>query len=99
MKFRVLSIDAWGECTEGCEEDCNCNAWSWNNWRFIEYYVENLHGELTEENAETYFRSLFHGSLEDFKSKFEIEDDQYNLVLVDKKDRRPLYAIEFGNTI
>lgn len=29
--------------------------------------------------------------------KYEIDDDQYNLVLIRKTDHKPIYAIEYGN--
>lgn len=98
MKFRVLSIDAWADCCGDCENDCACSSWTWNNWFILEYYVENLHGVLNEENAELYFKSMFHGTMDDFRNKFYVDDDQYNIVLCSKEDDRPLYAIEYGNS-
>jgi hypothetical protein len=30
---------------------------------------------------------------------YDIEDDQYNLVVVDKVTREPLFAVEYGSTM
>lgn len=95
MIFRVLRIDAWAECIEMCEEECTCNAWTWNNWFDTGLiFHEKRDGELTEDNALKFFRSILK-NVEDF----EIYDDQYNLTLVRKKDLCPEFAIEYGNVI
>lgn len=86
--MRVLSIDAWA----GMEK----HSWEWNNWSHVGDYLENAVGPLTEESALRFFKSQI---IDDpkFDKKYEIEDDQYNLILVEKRSRRPLYAIEYGN--
>lgn len=89
MKFKVLSIDAWREM----------EGWSWNNWYNVDTYSEIENGELTEKNAlYFFFLSLgFKGTYKEFIKLYDIYDDQYNLVLIDKKDDRPIYAIEYGS--
>ena len=81
--YKVLWIDAWAD-GEG---------WTWNNWRTTSHYDEAERGPLTEQNAKKYFKEEFGA---DFRS-FEIDDDQYNLVLVDRKTKMPRYAIEYGS--
>lgn len=69
-------------------------SWTWNNW----FNVGFFEGNLNELTAMEYFRENFkdHLTIDDMYQFFEIEDDLYNIVLVDKKNRRPLYAIEYG---
>lgn len=98
MKFRVLSIDAWADIE---------NSWSWNNWFHVDDYDSEVHGALNEENAlRFFFEEMFTAhthtrskdeSFEDFKRLYEIDDDQYNLVLLKLDNRMPLYGIEYGN--
>jgi hypothetical protein len=91
-KFKVLSIEAWA--------DGELDTWSWNQWFDTGYYFEEeIDGELTEESAlKFYFLILgYNLPFKKFRALYETEDDQYNIVLVDKSDRRPLYAIEYGN--
>jgi len=65
--------------------------WSWNNW----YTIGEFTGELTEASALKYFQeNHLHPNYFD---QYEIDDDQHNLVLVHKKTRKPVLAIEYGN--
>jgi hypothetical protein len=89
-KYKILSIDAWRSGTK--EEP----SWDWNNWYIINTYHESEYGELTEETALLCFADKLVISLDELKTKAYINDDQYNLVLMDKLDHRPLYAIEYG---
>jgi hypothetical protein len=83
--FKVLSVDAWAD--EG-------DSWTWNQWFDSSTYDEETDGPLTEANALAFFeRDYF--AREDMHL-FEIDDDQYNLVLIRKDNRRPVYAIEYG---
>jgi len=81
-KYRVLSIDAWADG----------DSWSWNNWFHVSNYNESTYGPLTDQSAKQFFRD-FAGA--DFR-QCELDDDQYNLVLVKKKNKMPLLAIEYG---
>ena len=75
-------------------------TWTWNNWFDSGKFQEEKDGELNEENALKFFFGeypLQYEGLESFKSAFDIEDDQYNLVLYRKSDYRPMYAIEYGS--
>jgi hypothetical protein len=83
--MRILSIDTWAGDEEG--------TWEWNNWFYI--------GDITKEEFETLdtdekvleFMSI------DYIRNTElcgVEDNQYNIIITDKRDGRPLYAIEYG---
>jgi hypothetical protein len=90
--YKVLSIDAWADG----------DGWTWNNWFNIATYDEEIHGELNKENAYKFFFKEFGTSpniipYEEYSSKYEIDDDQYNLVLVRKDNQKPLLAIEYGS--
>lgn len=88
--FKVLQIDAWAEGEE---------SWTWNNWYHVDSFNEEEEGELTEKNAlRFFFYSLgYKGPFHKFHALYEIYDDQHNLVLMEKKNGMPLYAIEYGN--
>lgn len=85
--LKILSIDAWA--------DSEPKSWNWNQW----YNA----GEISEEALNwsprkllKYFRDA--GLLNATSAgKCAIEDDQYNIVIVDRANRRPLYAIEYGS--
>lgn len=100
-KYRILSIDAWaGPCMDSShtEENCDCNNWEWNNWfNTGVFYYESEYGELTEDTALQCIADKLGGSPKEVKENFYIEDDQYNMVLCDKKDHKPIYAIEYGS--
>ena len=89
MMYRILSIDAWANCC-GCEcpeDDPHC--WMWNNWFHI--------GDTNQipKTVKEFIDALacnFTGKLADY----DLEDDQCNIVLVEKRNRCPLYAIEYG---
>lgn len=87
--FKVLSIDAWAESE---------NSWTWNNWFTQNWsYDETDYGPLTKESAMKFFKEFYINPKAE--KRLEILDDQYNLVLVEKKNQRPLYAIEYGGMI
>jgi hypothetical protein len=97
MNFRVLSIDAWASY-DGTDD--SIYDWTWNNWFNAGEYSEEEFGPLTEENAMKFFLNDFQVNqdlVKEFESNYEIEDDQYNLVLVKKENRMPIAAIEYGN--
>lgn len=81
--YKILSIDAWR--VEG--------GWQWNNWRAtgIEY-----DGSLDASPRALlkWFRKndlLGSGSV----GRVAIEDDGYNIVVLAKGTREPIYAIEY----
>lgn len=83
----VLNIDAWRDIDGG---------WTWNNWRYC--------GRITRRELKALDtpRRLFawlrrHGYLSAASAgAVAQEDDGYNLVIVDRVTREPLFAIEYG---
>lgn len=86
-KFKVLNIDAW----TGMEE----NTWQWNNWFNFGEYDENEYGELNKENALKYFADQLANPSK--VNEYDVDDDQYNLVLIRKDTLEPILAIEYGS--
>jgi hypothetical protein len=82
----ILSIDAWR----------NAGGWDWNNWyrvRSVQFPIALL--DAKPRAVFTWFRE--HGLLtQDSAGKVALEDDQYNLVIVQRKNRMPLFAIAYG---
>jgi hypothetical protein len=81
----VLSIDAWRNCD---------NGWDWNDWRKvgrIDVSVCNLPARalLKVMRDEGYLSAYSAG-------RVAVEDDGYNVVIVQRSDNMPLYAIEYG---
>jgi hypothetical protein len=80
----ILSIDAW-RSPEG---------WTWNNW----FCVGETNVSLCDKSHRailTHLRSeglLSQGSA----GKVTIEDDGYNLVVLARGTREPLFAIAYG---
>jgi len=85
--MKVLSIDAWAEPEGG---------WTWNQW----YKVGDISKEDFEKlKTERDFRLWFKREgyvVTASKKRVAIEDDQYNVVLVDARSGMPLFAIEYG---
>jgi hypothetical protein len=82
--FPVLSIDAWGNPEEG---------YDWNQW----FHVGSIDLNLNDPSENILQLMIDKGYVnEEAKTLGEIEDDGYNLVLLDKKTREPLFAIEYG---
>lgn len=84
--MRILSIDAWGNADDG---------YDWNAW----YKVGEISkGEFERIELEEGFLNWFIGEgYVDEKYPLEIEDDEHNIIIVDKETREPLFAIEYGN--
>lgn len=86
MQYKVLSIDAWA--------DTEPNSWTWNNWfNAGSVTIPNLDNDLAVLGA-----MVDAGYITQVKGA-DIEDDQYNLVIVDKETREPLFAIEYGSCL
>jgi hypothetical protein len=83
--YKVLSIDAWGNQEDGYEWN------SWHNAGTIEL--------VSIEDDDLILREMqWQGFITDSQAA-DIEDDQWNLVIVDKATREPVFAIEYGSTI
>lgn len=88
--MKILSIDAWADCS-GCEhESDDWKCWTWNNWHTI--------GHVNDIPVDVIGYMIDEGYLkESARDLVEVNDDQYNIVVLDKKNGMPLYAIEYGN--
>jgi hypothetical protein len=83
--YKVLSIDAWGNDDGGFE---------WNQWfNAGTIDLENLDNDLGILGAmvDAGFITTVKGG--------DIEDDGYNVVIVDKQTREPLFAIVYGDKL
>jgi len=83
--YKVLSIDAWAEDEA---------SWTWNTWFYagsIDLDINNPEKDILKAMYEAGYITQTEGG--------DVEDDQYNLVIVDKTTREPLFAIEYGSTI
>lgn len=88
--YRILQIEAWADCC-GCEcEEGKPTCWTWNNW----FHVGDV--EQVPNSLEEMLKALDAKKGID-PSQYDLEDDQYNVVLVNKESREPLFAIEYGN--
>lgn len=86
--MKILSIDAWAGDEEGC--------WSWNNWFNVgEISKEDFENLKTDQDYATWFYEEGYTTSDDMR-QITIEDDQYNIVICEKKTVRPLFAIEYG---
>lgn len=82
---RVLSIDAWRNMAGG---------WSWNDWHAV--------GEVPLSVCDYKPRKLLRymrdaGFLRaDSAGKGAIEDDGHNIVIMERGNRKPVFALEYG---
>ena len=83
--YKVLSIDAWADGDDG---------WTWNAW----YNAGSITLDIDSEYDDILQVMVDEGYIKN-PSLGDIEDDQYNLVIVDKFTREPIFAIEYGSTI
>jgi len=85
--FPVLSIDAWGNPEDGYE---------WNQW----FHVGTIELDLDAENREIIQAMVNAGYLTPKGLDVAtVEDDGYNLVIIDKETGEPAFAIEYGPSI
>jgi hypothetical protein len=85
--FPVLSIDAWGNLEDGYE---------WNQW----FNVGSIDLDLDAEDRDIIRAMVNAGYLTALAlESAEVEDDGFNIVILDKETREPVFAIEYGPTI
>lgn len=83
----ILSIDAWRY--DG--------GWNWNMWHDVGKCDVSV-CDLTPRKLLKYMRD--NGYLSALSAgKVAIDDDQYNVVIVNKSTREPLYAIAYGELL
>ena len=81
--FPVLSIDAWGNLEDG---------YDWNAC----YKVGSIDLDLDAENRDIIRAMVNAGYLTALAlESAEVEDDGFNIVILDKETREPVYAIEY----
>jgi hypothetical protein len=85
--LQILSIDAWRY--DG--------GWTWNNW-FKAGTISGEDFERIEGSARKTLRWMReNGYLKASSAGMcSVEDDQYNLVICDRSNGEPLFAIEYG---
>lgn len=90
--MKVLSIDAWANCC-GCdhEEGSPEACWTWNAW-----YPLKTRAEKIPESVEEFGKLLGAIPSRFNPENYELDDDGYNVILLEKKTRMPLYAVEYG---
>ena len=74
--YKILSIDAWAE-----GED----SWTWNAW----YEIGKIDVDLNS-SPETILQNLAEEGFIRNPHLGDVEDDQYNLMIVDKETREPI---------
>jgi hypothetical protein len=85
--FPVLSIDAWGNLEDGYE---------WNQW----FHVGSIDLDLDAEDRQIIQAMVNAGYLTALAlESAEVEDDGFNIVILDMETREPVFAIEYGPTI
>jgi len=88
--YRVLSIDAWREAEGG---------WTWNNWHCVGTVPRDIvPGRLTTQSIRRLLNELRNEFLSaQSAGQLAVEDDGYNIVIMMKGTRMPVYAIEYGS--
>jgi hypothetical protein len=81
----ILSIDAWRTDQSG---------WTWNEWRKVGSCDVSV-CDLSPRKLLVFMRSEGYLSAES-AGHCAIEDDQYNIVIVQRTTREPLFAIAYG---
>jgi len=83
----VLSIDAW------CNEE---GVFDWNSW-IVVAHISKEEFESLESHTDYVNWFILNGYIVGtYFDKVEINDDQYNIVIMDKTTQEPLFAIEYG---
>ena len=85
--MKILYIDAWGNKKEG---------YDWNNW-FTVGEIDKVTFESldTDKKVSTWFKDNGFTTNDDMR-QIVIDDDQYNIVICERKTMCPLFAIEYG---
>jgi hypothetical protein len=86
--FPVLSIDAWGNQEDG---------YDWNSW----HKVGTVDLDLNLDTDRDIIRAMVSAGYLTATGLdvCDIDDDGFNIVIVDKETREPVFAIEYGSTI
>jgi hypothetical protein len=81
----ILSIDAWRDGS----------SWTWNNWHAVGRYPF----AWLDLKPRALLRTMREaGYLSDAsRGRVTVEDDGYNVCVLDRRTREPLFALEYGN--
>lgn len=87
-EINILSIDAWADGEDG---------WTWNTW----YKVGTCPLSTCDlPHLQIISQMINEGYLlPGAEQSADVEDDQYNLVIVDRETREPLFALEYGPAV
>lgn len=93
-ELNVLSIDAWRDG----------DGWTWNNWfkrgTLTVRKFQKLGCTTRQQTRATLAWFREQGYLSDSsKGAVTLEDDGYNITVLDRRTREPLFAIEYGAVI
>lgn len=80
----LLSIDAWRDGS----------SWTWNNWRHMAYVPVGV-ADMKPRALFNWLRAEGYASASS-AGCLAIEDDGYNVVIMDRGTRQPLWAIAYG---
>ena len=83
--YRLLSIDAWRDID---------NGWTWNEW----HAIGNVPMDLIDKTPRQVFKYLRDAGYLSAQSagRVALQDDDYNIVIIARGTREPLFAIEYG---
>lgn len=83
--INILSIDAWADGDDG---------WTWNAW----HKVGTCPLSLCDQSGLAIILYMVREAylLPDAAHTVAVEDDQYNMVIIDKETGEPLFALEYG---
>lgn len=87
--MRILSIDAWADG----------DGWQWNSWYEAGTISDAEFDAITAKGDKAiakWFYDNGYTTTADMR-KITIDDDQYNIVLCEKKSGMPVFAIEYGD--
>ena len=86
--MKVLSIEAWA--------DIEPKTWQWNNlFNVGEISKQEFETLKTDKDFAKWFFDNGYTTNYDMRQIY-IDDDQYNIVICEKKTKEPLFAIEYG---
>lgn len=86
--INVLSIDAWAD-----GED----SWTWNAWHKV--------GSCPLTTCDLEPAAIIQFMIDEgylrpgTADRLEVDDDQYNMVIIDADTREPLFALEYGPAV
>lgn len=88
--MNILSIDAWRDADSG---------WTWNNWfRIGSITRAELDALDTDRKILRYMRASGYLSAQS-AGRVSVDDDGYNVVILARGTREPIFAIAYGEEL